>query len=311
MAENPGRRSVENDVWPELPLETWQETLDTLHMWLQIIGKIKLELVPFLNQWWNVTLLPTANGLTTGVIPYGDRLFAIEIDLLNHQLAIRENDGAVKSFELTEQPVAGFYEELMTTLDGLDIQVSINPIPVEVPHTIRFDADEAHRTYDPVSVTRWWSILLSTTKVLQRYCSHFTGKASPIHFFWGSFDLNQTRFSGRPADPPEGAPRFIQLAENEENVACGFWPGNTSMSGVTLGEPAFYSYIYPEPSGYADAIVRPDAAYHDGQLGQFILKYDDLRRHSNPEEALLDFFTSTYTAAVDAANWDRARLEIP
>ncbi|MGH9174984.1 MAG: DUF5996 family protein, partial [Vicinamibacterales bacterium] len=224
--------------WPALPLAEWQATLDTLHMWLQIIGKIKLRLAPFRNQWWHITLHPTAHGLTTGPIPYGDRAFEIDLDFLDHTMRVRTSDGEVRTLALRPQTVADFYRELMAALGELRIQVAINPVPVEVPHTIPFDTNEVHEDYDPEYVTRWWRILLATTAVLQQYDSHFSGKSSPPQFFWGSFDLNQTRHSGRPADPPRGAPRFVQLAENEENAACGFWPGNTAMSGVTFGEPA-------------------------------------------------------------------------
>jgi hypothetical protein len=197
----------------------------------------------------------------------------------------------------------------MAMLAALDIHVVINPVPVEVPHEIPCDVNVVNKHYDPEYVARCWRIMLNTTLVLQTYNSRFSGKSSPVQFFWGSFDLNQTRFSGRPADPPQGAPRFVQLAENEENVACGFWPGNTSMSGVTFGEPAYYSYVYPAPSGFTDAEVRPAAAYYDHQLGEFILRYEDVRTAPDPVQALLDFFESTYAAAADLAKWDRAALE--
>lgn len=247
----------ESEVWPSLPLAEWQATLDTLHMWLQIIGKIKLELVPFQNQWWNVTLLPTARGLATGVIPYEGRAFEIDLDFVDHTLVVCTSDGGVKTIALAPRTVAALYDELMAALATLGTRVAINPIPVEVPHVIPCDTNDVHKEYDPEYVTRWWRILLGTTRVLQQYNSRFTGKSSPIQFFWGSFDLSQTRFSGGPAEPPQGAPRFIQLAEN---AACGFWPGNTAMSGLTLGEPAFYAYAYPQPDGYATVAVRPEAA---------------------------------------------------
>jgi hypothetical protein len=296
--------------WPALPLDEWQATLDTLHMWLQIIGKIKLEQVPFQNQWWNIPLLPTAHGLATGVIPYGERAFEIDLDFLDHALVIRTSDGGVKTMALTACTVASFYAELMAALTALGVPVTINPIPVEVPHTIPCDTNTVHKDYDPEYVTRWWRILLGTTRVLQQYNSRFTGKSSPIQFFWGSFDLSQVRFSGQPAEPPQGAPRFVQLAENEENAACGFGPGNTAMSGLTYGEPAFYAYCYPAPDGYAAAAVRPDAAYYDRDFGEFILRYEDVRRSPSPEQAILDFFESTYAIAADRAGWDRGRLEL-
>jgi hypothetical protein len=296
-------------IWPALPLAEWQTTLDTLHMWLQVIGKIKLELVPFRNQWWNVTLHPTARGLTTGVIPSYRRAFEIDLDLLDHTLRVSTNDGGMRTLALSPRTVAAFYAELMAALAALGIQVTINPTPVEAPHTILFDTDVVHRDYDPDYVTRWWRILLATTMVLQQYDAYFTGKSSPPQFFWGSFDLSHTRFSGRSAEPPVGAPRFVQLAENEENAACGFWPGNTSMSGLTLGEPAFYAYCYPQPDGYTTAQARPNAAYFDEQFGEFILRYEDVRRSDTPAQDILDFFESTYQIAAQRADWDRARLE--
>ncbi len=304
------RRTASTVRWPELPLDEWQSTLDTLHMWLQIVGKTKLELTPFLNQWWNVALLPTPRGLTTGVIPYGARSFEVEIDFLDHTLSIRDNLGRSEVIALVERTVAQFYDEYSARLAALELQVEINPVPVEVPHTIPFHADDVHRDYDPEYVTRWWSIMLNTVNVLQTYCSRFTGKASPSQFFWGSFDLCQTRFSGRLADPPAGAPRFLQLAENEENAACGFWPGNTSMSGETFGEPAFYAYCYPLPDGYAEESIKPEAAYYDQRMGLFILRYEDVRLSPSPEQNILAFFESTYEIAAERANWDRTRLEV-
>jgi hypothetical protein len=297
------------DPWPALPLDGWQATLDTLHMWLQVIGKIKLKLVPYQNQWWNIALHPTARGLTTGVIPYSDRSFEIDLDFLDHTLCVSISDGGIRTLALRPQTVAAFYAELMAALATLGIQVTINPIPVEVPHVIPCDTNEVHKDYDPEFVTRFWRILLATTTVLQQYNVRFTGKSSPPLFFWGSFDLSLTRFSGRPAEPPQGAPRFVRLSENEENAACGFWPGNTSMSGVTYGEPAFYAYCYPQPDGYAQARIRPEAAYYDEQLGEFILRYEDVRSSPNPHQAVLDFFESTYEIAAQRADWDRTRLE--
>jgi len=297
------------ETWPALPLDEWQETLDTLHMWLQIIGKIKLELVPFQNQWWNIALIPTVRGLATGLIPYGERAFEIDLDFLDHTLVIRTSDGDVTTIDLAPRSVAEFYAELMNALDTLGISVKINPIPVEASHTIPCDTNEVHKSYDPEYATRFWRILLGTSRVLQRYNSRFTGKASPIQFFWGSFDLSQVRFSGRPAETPQGAPRFLQLAENEENAACGFWPGNTAMSGLTLGEPAFYAYAYPQPDGYTMASVRPVTANYDEQFGQFLLRYEDVRSSLTPEQDILDFFESTYEIAAQTGDWDRATLD--
>ena len=297
------------EAWPALPLAEWQATLDTLHMWLQIIGKIQLALAPYRNQWWNIAQLPTADGLTTGPIPYGGRAFDINLDFLRHSLTVRDSDGQTRTIPLSARTVAAFYAQLMATLAELDIQVTINPIPSEAPHTIPFATNTVHKEYDPEYVTRWWRIMLGTTLALQRYNAHFTGKSSPPQFFWGGFDLSHTRFSGRPADPPQGVPRFIQLAENEENAACGFWPGNTAMTGLTYGEPAFYAYCYPAPEGYTAGTIRPEAAYYDEQFGEFILRYEDARHSASPEQAILDFFESAYEIAADRASWDRSRLE--
>jgi hypothetical protein len=297
--------------WPALPLDEWQATLDTVHMWLQIVGKIKLTLVPFQNQWWHIGLHPTPRGLRTGIIPYHNRSLDMEFDFFNHQLAVREDNGRSEVIPLRDMTVADCYDTIMTTLEQFDCRVDISLIPVEVPHRIPLNSNRVHGSYDPDAVSRWWRINLNTTQVLQRYNSRFNGKSSPILFFWGSFDLAQTRFSGRPATPPSGVPLFFQLAENEENVACGFWPGNTSASGQTFGEPAFYSYIYPAPDGYSQATVQPDAAYFDTEMGEFLLRYEDVRLAPDPEQLILDFFESTYEAAADHAEWDRERLESP
>lgn len=303
-------RNVANaERWPELPLDAWQPTLDTLHMWTQIIGKIKLELTPFQNHWWNIALLQTARGLTSGLIPYGDRTFEIDLDFLGHKLLVQDSNGGVKEIALRPRTVADFYAEVMAALAALDISVTINPIPVEVPHTIPLNTNTVHREYDPAYVTRWWRIQLETTKVLQQLSTHFAGKNSPIQFFWGSFDLNHARFPGRLKDPPRGVPRWLQLSETEEYAGCGFWPGNTSMSGVTLGKPAFYAYCTPQPSGYAEASVLPREAYYDRELGEFILAYEDVRRSADPQQAIFDFFESTYALAAERAGWDRDRLE--
>jgi hypothetical protein len=301
----------ENPRWPALPLGEWRETLDTLHMWLQIVGKIKLELVPFQNQWWHIGLHPTPLGLRTGIIPYQDRNLEMEFDFLNHQLSIREDTGRSEMIKLGNMTVADCHDRLMTTLEQFGCRVDISLIPVEVPHKIPLNTNTVHGSYDPDAVSRWWRINLNTTRLLQRCNSRFNGKSSPILFFWGSFDLAQTRFSGRPATPPSDAPLFFQLAENEENVACGFWPGNTSASGQTFGEPAFFSYIYPAPEGYSQSTVRPDAAYFDTDLGEFILRYEDVRLAPDPEQLILDFFDSTYESAAELAGWDRPRLESP
>jgi Family of unknown function (DUF5996) len=295
--------------WPALAYDEWRETCKTLQLWLQIVGKVKLELVPFLNEWWNVTLHLTVCGMSTGLIPYRDRAFAVDFDFLNHNLAIETSDGKADRLPLISRSVADFYTEFMASLRRLGIEVGINSLPVEIPEPIPYDEDRIHCSYDPVSVQRWWAIQLQTEKVLQRHRSSFVGKSSPIHFFWGSFDLNHTRFSGRAAPILQEVPRFLQLAEDQENAACGLWPGNPNYSGLTLGQPAFYAYIHPEPEGFRAASVRPGAAYYDTRLGQFILRYQDLRRGHEPEEELLAFFQSTYEAGATLAGWDRDALE--
>ena len=233
----------------------------------------------------------------------------MRFDFLAHNLAIETSDGQTKALPLIPRPVADFYAEFLAALEALGIEVRMTPLPVEVPDPIACDEDRVHATYDPVSAHRWWTIQFQTEKVLQRHRSSFVGKSSPIQFFWGSFDLNHTRFSGRPAPIPQSMPRFFQLAEDQENVACGFWPGNPNYAGVTLGEPAFYTYIYPEPDGFKTAAVRPAAASYEPTFGQFILRYEDVRRAADPERELLAFFRSTYEAAATLAHWDRDALE--
>jgi hypothetical protein len=297
-----------DERWPALPYNEWKDTCDTLHMWMQVVGKVKLALTPFLNEWWNVPFYLTVRGMTTGVIPYRERALQIDFDFTEHNLSIDTDDGERKALALIPRTVADFYGDFMDTLRALGIEVTIDPVPTEVPNPIPCDINRVHSSYDPAYVHRWWRIQLETEKVLERYRSGFVGKSSPVHFFWGSFDLNETRFSGRPAPPPQG-PRFFRLSEDQENVAVGFWPGNPNAAGLTFGEPAFYSYIYPAPAGYPDAQVRPDAAYYDTDLGEFILRYEDARRSPDPARAILDFFQSAYEVAADLAGWDRAALE--
>ncbi len=295
--------------WPELPFDAWAETCDTLHLWTQIVGKIALELRPFLNEWWQIAFQMTPRGLTTGNIPYSGIIFSLEFDFVEHSLIISLSDGRRTRLPLSPRSVASFYREVMAALWMHEISVSINPQPVEIPGAIPFDQDELHAAYDPEYVQRWWRVMLNTERVLQQYRSTFVGKSSPSQFFWGSFDLNQTRFSGRPAPIPQGGPRFMKLAEDQENIACGFWPGNITMGGVTLGEPAFYSYIYPEPTGFHEATVHPTATVYDPQLGEFILPYEAVRQSDDPDAALLAFFQSTYDVAADLAQWNRESLE--
>jgi hypothetical protein len=300
---------VRTDSWPALPLAEWQDTLDTLHMWTQIVGKVKLALSPFLNEYWNVALHVSSRGLTTGPIPARGGLFDVEFDFIDHELVIQTSAGERRAMPLVPRSVASFYAEFLATLAALRIEVTIDPVPAEVPNPIPCDINETHASYDPGAVERFWRILVDVQLVLMRFRSEFFGKSSPILFYWGSFDLAHTRFSGRPADPPAGAPHFFQIAEDQENFACGWWPGNVSAAGITYGDPAFYAYSFPSPAGLSEAPIEPAGAGWDTTMGEFIYRYDDARRAANPAEAVLAFFRSTYEAGADLANWDRAVLE--
>ncbi len=301
-------RLADAEAWPPLPYEEWEDTLGTLHMWTQIVGKVKLELSPFLNEWWQVAFHLTARGMSTGLIPYRERAFEVDFDFLHHNLQIHTVDDRTKTLPLMRQSVADFYREFMAALEALGVSVQINTLPVEVANPIACDTNHTQASYDPEPVSRWWRIQVQTAKVLDRYRSTFVGKSSPINFFWGSFDLNETRFSGRPAPIPKG-PRFYQLAEDQENVACGFWPGNPNMAGLTPGGPAFYSYAYPEPAGYKDLRLVPEAAHYDTRLGEFILPYAAVREAPSPDTLVLQFFHGAYEAAAALGAWDRALLE--
>ncbi len=297
-------------AWPALPLDEWRATQETLHRWTQIVGKLKLALTPFLNEWWNVALHLTGRGLTTGPMSYGDRSIEVSFDFVDHNLVIATSDGAVTTQSLAPRAVADFYNEFFAALRALGIEVAINPMPVEIADPVSFARDREHATYDADAAHRWWRVLLQTETVLQRYRAPFAAKSSPVLFYWGSFDLSATRFSGKPAPPlPAGTPRFFQLAEDQENIAVGFWPGNTSAAGVTLGEPAFYGYIFPEPDGFKAATVRPEAAFYHPRLGQFILPYEAARQTADPSSTILAFYQSVYEVAVTRAGWDRGALE--
>lgn len=295
--------------WPSLPIAEWQDTQATLHMWTQIVGKTRLALAPMENHWWQVALYVTPRGLTTSGMPCGSRVFAADFDFLDHQLYLRTSDGATEAVALRPQSVADFYAEYLTALSSLDLDVTIRPVPVEVETAIPFAEDREHKSYDAAAVQRWWRLLLQADRVLKRFRGRFLGKASPSHFFWGSFDLAMTRFSGRPAPlHPGGAPNcpnyVMEEAYSRECASSGFWPG-----GGAITEPAFYAYAYPEPTGYADQPARPDGARYDGTLREFILPLDAVRRAAAPDDALLDFFQSAYAAAAEKGRWDRAALE--
>jgi hypothetical protein len=293
-------------MWPALPLAAWQDTYQTLHMWTQIVGKVRLALSPPLNHWWQVALYVTPRGLTTSTIPYGPRAFEVALDFLDHTLAIQASSGARRAMGLYPRSVADFYREFMALLRSLGIDVTINPLPQEVANPIRCDEDEEHAAYDAASATRCWRILAQSDRVLQQFRAHFIGKCSPVHFFWGAFDLAVTRFSGRRAPERVGADHIQREAYSHEVSSVGFWPG---MPGGPVEEPAYYAYMAPAPAGFAAAAVRPAAASYNQALGEFILPYEAVRTAADPEATLLAFAQSTYEAGATLANWDRAALE--
>jgi hypothetical protein len=297
-----------DSVWPSLDYAAWSDTCATLHMWTQIVGKIRLAKTPWINHSWHVTLYPTARGLTTGPIPDGNRVFEIRFDFILHELRILTDDGDIRQLELKPQSVAKFYRLVMDALRELGISVEINTTPNEVADAIPFERDDKHASYDPEYANRFWRVLLQSSRVFTEFRSGFCGKCSPVHFFWGSFDLAVTRFSGRAAPPhPGGVPhlpdKITREAYSQEVSSLGFWPGNDQMPA-----PIFYSYAYPEPKGFAQAAVRPGPASYNPQLREFILPYDEVRRASSPDEAILEFAQSTYDAASTLGNWDRATL---
>jgi hypothetical protein len=289
--------------WPELPLEVWKDTCATLHMWTQIVGKIRLVLAPHVNHWWQVPLYVNSCGLTSSAIPYAGRTFEVQFDFVEHQLVITVSDGQINSMPLRPQSVAAFYAEFMAALRSLGIEVRIWPMPVEIPNPIRFDRDEQHASYDRLYVERFWRILVLVDGVLKKFRSGFIGKHSPIHFFWGSFDLASTRFSGRRAPERPGADPITREAYSHEVISVGFWPGGGEVKGA-----AFYAYAAPEPNGFKDASVRPAKAFYS-PLGEFLLMYDDVRQSANPEHDLLEFLQSTYEAGANLGTWPRKELE--
>jgi hypothetical protein len=293
-----------SEAWPELPLEEWKDTCATLHMWTQVVGKVRLAQTPLVNHWWNVPLYVSARGLTTTAMPYEERFFEMEFDFVDHNLAIKCSDGTTSLVPLVPKSVATFYEETMTALRDLRINVNIWKMPVEVPDPIPFDEDRQHAAYDRDYVERFWQVLRSSDRVLQEFRSRFIGKCSPVHFFWGSFDLAVTRFSGRPAPPRPDADVITREAYSHEVISHGWWPGHGP-----LGKAAFYSYTAPAPDGLSEAKVRPEQAFYSKDLGEFLLLYDDVRTAADPDEALMDFCQSTYEAGANLGNWDRASLE--
>ena len=297
------------NAWPSLPLDAWRDTCTTLHLLTQIVGKIRLAQTPWTNHSWHVTLYVTARGLTTGSISYGSRTFQIDFDFIAHELKIQCDDGSVSGFPLEPQSVAGFYRRLTAEMTKLGLEIKIHRKPNEVADAIPFDQDEAHASYDADYANRFWRVLLQSDRVFKIFRARFVGKCSPVHFFWGAADLAVTRFSGRLAPPhPGGVPnlpdRVAREAYSHEVSSCGFWPG-----GGAVAYPAYYSYAYPEPDGFAKAPIKPAAAFYNTDLREFILSYDEVRTASSPEDTLLDFMQTTYEAAADLAKWDRASLE--
>jgi hypothetical protein len=298
-APNPNHHS-----WPELPLEAWQDTYATLHMWTQIAGKVRLALSPRVNHWWEVPLYVNARGLTTSAIPYGDGDFEIQFDFIAHKLEIQTSWGSSKTLALKPRSVADFYAEFMAAMRSLGIAVKIWTLPCEVPNPVRFESDTQHASYDPEYAHRFWQILVSCENIFEEFRARFVGKCSPVHFFWGSFDLAVTRFSGRRAPERPGADAITREAYSHEVISAGFWPGGGDIKGA-----AFYAYAAPEPAGFAEEKVKPSAAFYHPQMKEFLLMYDDVRRAATPREAVLEFLQSTYEAGANLANWDRRELE--
>ena len=296
------------ECWPSFRLADWRATYATLHMWTQIVGKIRLELTPRVNHWWNVPLYVSSRGLSTSIIPYGNRNFDMEFDFVESKLIVRTTDPRTASVVLAPRSVADFYHELMSTLRSLGIEVKIWKIPVEVADPIPFDEDEVHTAYDSEYVWRLWRILLSVDEVFNVFRSRFVGKSSPVHFFWGSFDLAITRFSGRRApernDPDPVLRKIMQEAYSHEVISAGWWPGSGEIK-----EAAFYCYAAPAPPGFAEQKVRPDEAIYHSGMGEYLLMYDQVRSAPSPSAALLEFLQSTYEAGATTGKWDREALE--
>jgi hypothetical protein len=300
-----------SDAWPSLPFEAWADTCATLHMWTQIVGKVRLTCTPWTNHSWHVPLYLTARGLTTSTMPHGTRLFQIDFDFLGRQLFIETSDGGKGTMKLEPRSVASFYEELMAKLEELYVGVKIFTTPNEVPDPIPFEEDREHDSFDAEYAERFWRVLLQTDRVLKAFRAGFLGKNSPVHFFWGSCDLAVTRFSGRPAPPhPGGIPGLpdwvTREAYSHEVSSAGFWPG-----GAVSPTPIFYAYAYPTPDGFAEARVEPSGAFFSEEMGEFMLPYDEVRGSPDPDAQLMAFLESTYQAAADLAGWDRSSLETP
>lgn len=296
--------SAEDHAWPPLPLAEWEPTRATLHMWTQIVGKVRLALAPRVNHWWSVVLYVNSRGLTTSAIPCGERALEIQFDFLKHVLEIKVSDGSMRTLALAPRTVADFYREFTNALASLGVRVKIWPMPVEIPNPIRFDEDRVHNSYDPEHAQRFWRALVCADSVFGEFRARFIGKSSPVHFFWGSFDLAVTRFSGRRAPERPGADKMTREAYSHEVISLGFWPGN---EGVI--DAAFYAYAVPEPTGFSTAAIRPADACYNKTMNEYFLPYENVRRSADPRGTLLDFAQSTYEAGASLGDWDRAALE--
>jgi hypothetical protein len=309
MGTTSDRATSTAGAWPALPLADWADTRDTIQLWTQVVGKVRMVNTPLVNHWWNVPLYVDARGLTTSLIPYGARAFEVRFDFVDHALVITTTDGLGATMALTAEPVSAFYRQFMDLLDDLDLHTDIWTMPVEIAGAIALDTDETHTAYDPAAAHAFWRALVQMDRVFTEFRSRYVGKVSPVHVFWGALDLAVTRFSGRPAPlHPGGAPNcgpfVMHEAYSHEVSSAGFWPGGD-------GEGLFYSYAYPEPDGFRAAEVTPDAAHFDEALGEFVLAYEVVRTAADPDAVLLEFLESTYAAAADRAGWDRGALERP
>lgn len=296
------------ETWPELDYPGWRTTAATLQLWTQVIGKVRLSLTPWVNHSWQVPLYVTARGLGTGPVPFGGEIFEVEFDLIGHELRIRSSQGAEQALALEPRSVADFYSRVLELLQGIGVTVSINELPNEVADPVAFSADYAHADYDAQAAHRFWRALLQADRLFKEFRSGFIGKVSPVHFFWGSFDLAVTRFSGRPAPcHPGGVPGLpdavVREAYSHEVSSAGFWPGNDSFPRA-----AFYSYAYPEPNGFRNRPIT-DGAYYEAALGEFILPYERVRAAADPDALILEFLATTFAAAAESGGWDRAALE--
>ncbi|GAB3216569.1 DUF5996 family protein [Kineococcus gypseus] len=303
----PGPAAPTRTAWPALRVEDWTPTRDTLHMWTQVVGKVRTAHAPLLNHWWQATLHVSPRGLTTSTVPHGAGAFDVEFDFVDHRLVVRTSSGSTRTLALEAKPVAAFYAEVMSALDEVGVHTEIRPVPNEVDPAIPFAEDHEHASYDPRAVNAFWRQLLQANRVMGAFRARFVGKVSPVHFFWGSMDLACTRFSGRTAPPhPGGAPNcgdwVMEEGYSRELSSCGFWPGGGE-------EGAFYAYAYPEPDGFAEHPVLPPQASYSTRNRQFLLPYEDVRRSADPDATLTDFLQSTYEAAAEHAHWDRAALE--